>query len=201
MARRQRRYAEEYARRIRNATARGLTKSQARGHPGSTQESASAIRAGAKPAKVDWTLEAAIKEMRTGATLGRAARDAHVGRERLAAYAKRYAGAVSKGGQWTFDDKRTRRILMAATGEYNFLTLRVPGYDPSSLAGQHYTESVAVLDDPSLYPAFVEKWAGVSIPDVKGKTRFFETDLNALFRMHFGEEADWTRVYHIEMPR
>lgn len=200
MAKRKRQYAAEYARRIRNATARGLSKSQARGHPGANQTSAATIRSGFKPARIDRALEDAIKEMRGGATLSAAAREAHVGRERLAAYAKRYAGAVAKSGRWTFDDKRTRRIYMAATGEQNLLVLRVPGIEPSSLAGQHYTESFAVLEDPDLYPAFVDKWSGVSIPDVKGKTRFFETDLNALFRMHFGEEADWTRIYHIEMP-
>ena len=197
---RARNYKSEYARRIRNATSRGLTKSQARGHPGPTQKSASAVRTGAKPAKVDWTLEAAIKEMRNGATLVVAARQAHVGRERLAAYAKRHAGAASQAGHWTFHDHRTRHVYMAAAGEHNLLTLRVPGHDPASLAGEHFAESVAVMENPDLLPAFVEKWAGVSIPDVKGKTRFFETDLNALFRMHFGEEPDWTRIYHIEMP-
>ncbi len=138
--------------------------------------------------------------MRNGATLGAAAREARVGRERLAAYAKRYAGAESKGGRWTFDDKRNRRIIMAATGEHNLLTLRVPGHDPASIAGQHFFEGRAVLDDPDLYPAFVEKWAGISIRDVKGQVRHFETDLNALFRMHLGEEVDWSRIYQIEMP-
>jgi len=190
----------KYARRIASATARGLTRPQARGHPGSAQQSAAAIRGKAKPAKVDWTLESAIKEMRNGASLSAAAREAHVSRERLAAYAKHYAGAESKGGHWTFDDQRKRQVYMAATGEHNLLTLKVPGYDPSSLAGLHFTQSRAVLENPDLHPAFVEKWAGVSIPDVKGNVRFFETDLNALFRMHFGEEADWTRVYHLEMP-
>ena len=129
-----------------------------------------------------------------------ATREARVGRERLAAYAKRYAGAESKGGRWTFNDQRNRRVFMAATGEHNLLTLRVPGYDPASLAGQHFFEGLAVLENPDLYPAFVEKWAGVSIPDVKGQVRYFETDLNALFRMHFGEEADWTHIYQIELP-
>lgn len=200
MAKRARNFAAEYARRIRNATARGLSKSQARGHPGPAQNSASAIRTGAKPAKVDWTLESAIKEMRAGASLSIAAREAHVGRERLAAYAKQYAGAASKGGKWTFNDKRTRQILMAATDEHNFLIMTVPGYDPSSLAGEHYSEGRAVLDDPSLHPAFVEKWAGVSIPDMKGNQHFFATDLNALFRAHYGDEADWTRIYQIFMP-
>lgn len=201
MAKRARNFAAEYARRIRNATARGLTKSQARGHPGPAQNSALIIRTGAKPAKVDWTLEAAIKEMHAGATLSAAARQARVGRERLAAYAKRNAGAIRKGGTWTFDDRRARRVIMAETGEHNFSIFRVPGRDPASLAGQHYAEGLAVLENPNLYPAFVEKWAGVSIPDVKGKIRFFETDLNALFRMHNAEEVDWTLIYQIEMAR
>ena len=94
----------------------------------------------------------------------RAAREAHVSRERLAAYAKHYAGADFKGGRWTFDDQRKRRVYMAATGEHNLLTLKVPGYDPSSLAGLHFTESRAVLENPDLHPAFIAKWAGVSIP-------------------------------------
>lgn len=200
MAKRERKYAAEYARRIRNATARGLTKSQARGHPGALQQSASALRSGPKPARLDWGLEGAIKSMRAGATLSDAAREAHVGRERLATYAKRYAGAVSKGGRWTFADNRARRVLVAAEGEPNFLVLKVPGFDPANLAGLHYAESLAVLDDRSLLPAFVERWSGVSIPDLKGQTHYFATDINALFRAHFGDEADWTRIYHIYMP-
>lgn len=200
MAKRERDYAAEYARRIRNATARGLTRSQARGHPGAAQQSASILRSGPKPAKLDRVLEGAIKSMRSGATLGDAAREAHVGRERLATYAKRYAGAAMKGGRWSFADDRTRQVLMAAAGEPNFLVLKVPGYDPANLAGLHFAEGLAVLENRSLHPAFVERWSGVSIPDSNGQNHYFATDINALFRAHFGDEADWTRIYHIYMP-
>ena len=138
--------------------------------------------------------------MRTGATLSEAARGAHVGRERLATYAKRYAGAVSRGGRWTFADDRARRVMVAVEGEPNFLVLKVPGFDPANLAGLHYAESLAVLEDRSLLPAFVERWSGVSIPDLKGEKHYFATDINELFGAHFGNEADWARIYHIYMP-
>ena len=200
MAKRKRNYATEYERRIRNATARGLTKSQARGHPGFAQKSATAIRTGTKAIAADPTLESAIRQMRSGKTLADAARNAHVSRERLASYAKRYANAVATNGRWSFDDRRPRQIIIAANGEHNFLVLRVPGHDPASVAGEHYNEALAALENPNLYPAFVEKWSGVSIPDVKGKIRFFETDLNALFRAHNNDDFDWTRIYKIEMP-
>lgn len=99
-----------------------------------------------------------------------------------------------------FDDRRSRRIVMAERGQPNFSISRVPGHTEAALAGEHFAESLALLENPNLYPSFVAKWGDISIPDLTGKPRFFATDPNALFRAHEGEEIDWTRIYQITMP-
>lgn len=97
MARKKRNYSEEYARRIERAKARGLSLSQARGHPGPGESLISSKRRKPKKHKPDKTLQAAIDAIRKGETMTGAAKRLHVSRERLSAYAKRQAGAKRKG--------------------------------------------------------------------------------------------------------
>ncbi|MGI8405376.1 MAG: hypothetical protein ACR2OE_11540 [Thermomicrobiales bacterium] len=77
-------YQQEYQRRIARGLAGGLSRSQARGHPGSGEAPAS--RRTSTPA-YDPRLEAGIKLMRAGTPLTRAAPAIGVSRERLRRYA------------------------------------------------------------------------------------------------------------------
>ena len=197
MPRKQRQYAEEYARRIERAMARGLTRAQARGHPGAGTAYASGDKTKAKRSKPDRTLEDAIKAMRRGETLSAAAKRGHVGRERLAAYAKQHAGASRKGRKWTFKDTRTRRIPIIAAKEPHPVTIRVNDYHAAELAGQHYLEASEAVENPELFPPFIAKWEGRTITDVRGREYVLSTDPNQIFRAIGGEEIDWSRIYHL----
>jgi hypothetical protein len=197
---RPRRYDVEYARRVRNALARGLTRSQARGHPAAGTPHISGRGKKLKSSKPDRTLEDAIKAIRQGETLTAAAKNAGVSRERLSAYAKQYAGAARHGRRWTFNDARVRRIPIIAAGEVSFLTIKVPGFEPAHLAGQHFDEASKALEDHELFPSFIERWTGVSITDVNGNDHLFATEPSQLYRVIGADEIDWARIYHLYMP-
>ena len=88
--RRPRDHKANYARRKARAAERGLSLSQARGHP-------RAGEAGLRPIGFDAGLEAALKAMRGGEPLKAAAARQRVSRERLSRYAKAQAGARAIG--------------------------------------------------------------------------------------------------------
>lgn len=195
MTKKPRNFAEEYARRIARAKARGLSRSQARGH---ARHGEVPIRP--KPAKIDLTLEGAIKAIRAGDGISAAAKRAGVSRERLSAYAKRQAGAERNGRTWTFNDTRTRRVPLLVEGHNHAVVVRVTGHEPARLAGEHFDEAHRALTDQSLFPAFREKWSGVTITDNKGRVYSLSTDPNHLYRLTVtGDEIDWTRIYHLHM--
>lgn len=190
--RKPRNYRQEYARRIERAKARGLSRTQARGH---ARHGEAPIRP--KPAKIDRTLEDAIKAIRGGATMSAAAKRFHVGRERLATYAKKQAGASRQGRRWTFTDTRERRVPVIVAGELHPVTIRVKGHGPAELAGLHHAEASAALENPELFPPFIAKWEGKTIADTRGREYVFATDPNQIFRAIGGEEIDWSRIYHL----
>ena len=189
---RQRDYKAEYQRRIASAAKRGLSRSQARGH---ARHGEAPIRP--KPIKIDRTLEDAIKAIRAGATMSAAAKRFHVGRERLATYAKKQAGASRQGRRWTFSDMRERRVPVIVAGERYPVTIRVEGHRPAELAGQHYAEASAAIESPELFPPFIAKWQGQTIVDTRRRKYVFATDPNQIFRAIGGEEIDWSRIYHL----
>jgi hypothetical protein len=80
-----RNYAVEYARHIARAVTRGLSKSQARGHP-KPAETVTGSKRTAKPLEDD-RLQLALKVLRQEKSLTAAAREAKVSPERLRRYA------------------------------------------------------------------------------------------------------------------
>jgi hypothetical protein len=197
---RKRDYKAEYQRRIANAANRGLTRSQARGHPGAGLAYVSKRGATPKRTKPDPKLEDAIKAIRAGDGISAAAKKVGVSRERLSAYAKQQAGAERKGRVWTLNDTRSRRVPLLVEGHNNAVVVKVAGHEPARLAGEHFDEAHRALTDQSLFPAFREKWSGVTITDHKGRVYSLSTDPNHLYRLTVtGDEIDWTRIYHLHM--
>ncbi len=199
MASGKRDYRREYRRRIERALARGLTRSQARGHPGAGMSYASRADAKAKRLRPDSKLEAAINAIRAGETLSAAAKRIGVGRERLSAYAKEHAGAVRTGRTWAFRDNRIRRIPIIVAEAPNPITIRVRGSESAALAGRHYAEAGKALEDQSLFPAFIERWSGVTITDASGRVHPLATDPNHLYSAFSADEVDWSRIYRLYM--
>lgn len=199
MPRKKRDFAQEYARRIERALAKGLTRAQGRGHPTAGTSYISDRRQTNKRTKPDNKLEDAIDAMRRGESLVAAAQRLHVSRERLSAYAKRQAGAERKGRAWTFNDTRKRRVPIIAEDLLHPITIWVPSYEAASLVGLHYTEADQAVERPELFPAFIAKWSGKSVTDTKGRKYNFATDPNDLYRALVADEIDWTRIYHLQV--
>ena len=91
MAKRQRDYRKEYARRVALATQKGLSRSAARGHPKAGERRKPATVRAIDPNSRE---ERALKMMRHGGSLRDAAGHFRMSQERLRAYLKETTGAT-----------------------------------------------------------------------------------------------------------
>jgi hypothetical protein len=190
-------FRAEYERRIAKALAQGLTRSQARGHPGKGEAPASRRGKKSKPRKPDPVLENAITTIRGGESLSAAAKRLRVSRERLSAYVKEQVGAMRMGKGWTFDDRRVRPVPIIAQGHHNAITIKVSGYDAARLAGEYWTQASEAAENQALWPAFIARWSGVTITDANGREYIFSTEPNDIYRALNADEVDWSRIYQI----
>ncbi|WP_293610486.1 helix-turn-helix domain-containing protein [Ponticaulis sp.] len=190
MARR-RDYKAEYQRRIARKMAQGFSRSEARGHPRAHEKG---IRP--KPAKLAPRKEKAIKAMRAGIPLSKAARAFGYSRETLTRYIKRYAGADFSKGRWHFNDERRRTVLILTRGD--FLEITVPDHQAAALAGSHYDAAMRATDTP-ITPEILTPFIGWGVSDVEGRYHALETDLNAILRARNKQAQQFHEVYRIHM--
>ena len=186
----------EYARRKRNGLARGLSLSQARGHPNAREKGA---RGGLGSSALDPVLETGLGALRAGKSLSQVARDLHVGRERLSAYVKDQAGATHKGAAWSFNDQRRRRVRFFADGEHQIRWIQ--GYEPAALAGHYETDAhslLANLDElDSRLPDFLARYSGKTIQDTSGRNYLLETDPNEIYRLAHAYPEPYEQIYQL----
>jgi hypothetical protein len=107
---RPRNYAAEYARRIARAATKGLTRSQARGHPRAGEAPVSTKRP-PKPIPDD-RLQQALRVLRQDKSLTAAAKAAHVSPERLRHIAKSKGAIKKHGRRWILDPGLPRRMQL-----------------------------------------------------------------------------------------
>jgi hypothetical protein len=190
---RRRDYRAEYARRIASGLRKGLTRAQARGHPGPSQTLASQPL---KPVAYSRQLEAGFNAIREGKSLTGAAKAVHVSPERLRRYLRGQGIAERRGRRWIpLDDKRPRRLLLYSNGEARTVTV---GRLAASDIGAYMSAVGHFLETNN--PAYVELFEGRDIADVRGVAHQFETDLNTLYRLaHTGDET-FEQVYRIVLP-
>src|SRR5215813_4172798 len=90
-------YKAEYQRRIQRGQAKGLSRSEARGH-GKPRSSGAEQKTEAF--KFNRQLEEGLKSMRGGKSLRQAAKSIHVAPERLQGYIEQAGVAEKKSGRW-----------------------------------------------------------------------------------------------------
>lgn len=187
---RQRDYKAEYTRRIASAQARGLTRSQARGHP---RLGEAATRAHKPRAFLPDKEAAALRAFRETGSATRAARVAHISPERFRRLLHAEHIAERHGGKWTLTDRLIRETDIISGGRrYNVL---VRGFEPASLINQHKAAVSRFLAFPDV--SLLAPFEGESVTDVAGRKHVFETRPNTLLRLMTTGGETFEVVYRI----
>src|SRR5271170_3616648 len=125
-------YKAEYARRIAHGTAKGISRSQSRGHPKPTEAAVSSKRP-TKPIE-DQRLQLAFKVLRQEKSLTAAARAAKISPERLRYYATERDIIERQGRRWIVRHDLPRRMLVFSEGKA--LQVVVGDFDAASKIGR-----------------------------------------------------------------
>lgn len=182
-------YRAEYERRLARAAAKGLSRSQARGH----------AKAGEVPIRAreavqsDERLEAALKALRRTGKQGDAAKEAGVSPERLRRFLRENALAERRGRRWQITDRRLRQMRVLTGGQSKMLT--ISGFDPASVIGSHLAAVRRFIESNDI--AELEPFEGRSIKDAAGKSHPLETDPNSLYRLAAAGSEGFEQVYRL----
>ena len=186
-----RNYAVEYARRIARAVMKGLSKSQARGHPKPTEAIIRASRT-AKPLEDD-RLQLALKVIRQEKSLTAAAREAKVSPERLRRYATERSIIERRGRRWIVRRELPRRMLLFSDGKT--LQVVVGDFASASKVGRFMSAVSTFLRTNN--PTRLREFEGVSVTDVSGRSHPFETHPNTLYRLASAHDQSFEHIYRI----
>lgn len=175
-------YRAEYARRIARGRSRRVPRTAARGHG----------RAAA------WSyepgLEEALKAIRDGESLSRAADHAHVAPERLRWYLEASGVAERRGRRWTIGrDDRVRELPIYSRGRAEVVRFR--GYEQASLAGA-YLEAVRRFQETNEREVLAP-FAGKGLTDLTGRFHPFEVRPNELYRLTIAGLEPVDQIYRI----
>lgn len=186
---RQRDHKAEYARRIAAATAKGFTRSQARGH----------ARMGEQPARpppkaaTDPRLELALRELRQSGSRELAARSVNISPERFRRFLRENVKVEGRGRTLKIIDDRPREMTVFTRRKSR--TLRVRDYDQASLNGRHQAAVAQFLKHRDA--SFLAPFKGESVIDSKGKRHPFETDPNAILQILAAGDGVFHEIYRL----
>jgi len=187
--RKTRNYKAEYARRIARGSARGLSRSQARGHPKIVE---TPIRSAGRPFEAAH-IQLALRTLRQERNFAKAAKAAKVSPERLRKYAIE-RGLIEKAGRrWRPRADLPRRMLIFSQGRS--LPITVGDIQTASAVGRFMAAVGRFLDtnDRSVLTPFV----GQSVRDINGREYPFETRPNILYRLSAAGEHSFEQIYRI----
>lgn len=154
-------YRAEYTRRVERGLAKGLSRSQARGHPKAQEQNVRIPR----PINDD-DFQISLRELRSGKTLREVARLIHVSPERLRNQAAIRGAIIRQGRRWVVRDDLPRRMLIYSRGESFAIT--VGDFAEASMVGRYMAAVSKFLEtnDPKPLEAFTKQ----SVRDRKGNT-------------------------------
>ena len=187
-------YKAEYARRMAKGLAQGLTRNQARGHPGIGERPVSRLQEPSPSPAYDPRLEEGLRAMLQGKRLREAARYAHVAPERLRHYIGQSQFAKKERGRWMFrHDQIIRRMLIYSNGQA--FEIQVKGSESASLIGRYMSAVGRFLEtnDASMLSPF----RGVRVTDANGRRYVLETRPNVLYRLAESGDATFEQIYRI----
>lgn len=181
-------FKKEYATRIVNATARGLSRSQARGHARSGE-----ARVKAAKLKADDRLEAALKIFRKTGDRAAAARSVNIAPERFRRFLRENVQIEGRGRSVKIIDPRQRWMPVLTNGERKFMWLR--DFDQASLNGKHMNAAHQFTETNEF--DLLTPFEGRVVIDTKGKAHPLETDPNELHRLADQDEAPFHEMYRM----
>ena len=181
-------YRAEYQRRIERGIKKGLSLSQARGHPKAKEKNVKNPR----PIN-DNAFQISLKALRSGKTLTEAAAEIRVSPERLRNQAWERGAIKRQGRRWVVKGTLPRRMLVYTGGEALALIL---GTSPNTSKVGRYMAAVAKFmrsNDPTHLNPFI----GKSVTDIGGKAHIFETNPNVIYRLSASGTESFEQVYRI----
>jgi len=191
MAKKNRNFKEEYFKRKQRGLAKGLSVSQARGHPKPLEQSASERTASRMYSK---RLEAGIREIRRGTPLTKAAKIVGVSPELLRKYVHHAGIATKAGRRWRLNpDRRKRRVQIFSDGRAH--TIFLASFSDASLVGR-YTSAIGQFVDTS-DPSYLAPFIGMSVTDEHGRRYPFETRRNVIYRLTESQAYTFEEIYRI----
>jgi hypothetical protein len=176
-------YAAEYARRIASGLRRGLSRSQARGHPRRTERLISEPTHRQAPQHrpaADERVYNALERMEKGASLEQAAKAEHISPEKLrrVAFERGYLSkdySQSKRGDWRISTSTTRPVL---TADRRYLEQVVFDLRNTSAVSRYWNAVGRLLDDGDPEP--LTRLGPLTVRGVDGTTYELQTDHNAI---------------------
>jgi hypothetical protein len=191
MSKGKRNYVAEYARRIARSVAKGLSRSQARGHP----KPAEAVLGSRRPAQPidDDRLQLALKVLRQEKSLTAAAREAKVSPERLRRYAADKNIIERRGRRWVVRHELPRRMLLFSDGEA--VQVVIGDFASASKVGRFMSAVSTFLRTNN--PGPLREFEDASVTDLSRKTHDFETRPNRLYRLASAHDQSFEHIYRI----
>jgi hypothetical protein len=189
MAKRQRDYQKEYARRIVLAAQKGLSRSAGRGHPRAGERRKPATGRAVDPYSRE---EQALRMMRRGSSLRDASNHYRMSQERLRAYIKETTGATRENGRWKIVDHRLRQFPFYSNGAVVTPWMSIEQTSEAARYMQAVKQFLRTGDT-----GFIEPFTGKGARDVNGMFYPFELDENTLYELDHRGEAVIPEQYRI----
>lgn len=186
--RRQRDYRAEYQRRVAHGLTKGLSRSQARGHPKAKEKS---VR---KPRLIsDEAFQISLRALQDGKTLAQAAAEIRVSPERLRNQARELGVIRRKGRRWIVRANLPRQMLIYSNGKAFAITIGT--FRNASKVGRYMAAVRRFLRSND--PAQLKPFIGKSVTDKNGASHIFETNPNTLYRLSASGSESFEQVYRI----
>lgn len=183
---RKRDYKREYQRRIERGLKAGKSRSASRGHA-RAQDLGPLPTA---PMDRESTFERALKAMKRGTSLKRAASENGLSADRLRRFVKRSTTAWYSGRRWTIFDLRTHLFRIVSNGAFKTVELAI---DDASDVGRYWSAVNKFLETNAA--RHLDQFIGKSVRDVRGKLHPFETRPNVLRRLDSVGELHFLEIY------